>query len=101
MSRFAVLTLISLSFLAHTCIAAIQPYIIYPASNISQTDSDELSYTISLISAKFYDYTRWQKTIPEFWVAWLNPEDYIVLRDDERVNRMSFLVRTLLTGGNR
>ena len=87
LSRFAVVTLISLSFLANICIAAIQPYIIYPAPNINQIDSDSLSNDISLVSAKFYDYTRWKRTIPEFWVAWLTPEAYQWFKDDKRVNK--------------
>lgn len=100
-SRFALVSIISLSFLANTCIAVTQPYIIYPARDIKQTASDDLARTISAISEKFYDYTRWEKSIPEFWVAWLTPTAYTLIRSDPRVNKMPFLVRTLLIGGIR
>ena len=100
-SRFVVVTLISLSFLANICTAAIQTYIIYPVPNINQIESDDLSKIINLVSAKYYNYTRWQKTIPEFWVAWLTPGAYALLKNDKRVNKISTLVCTLLTGGHR
>ena len=98
-SRFVVVSLISLSF----CIARTntQPYIIYPALNINQTESDDLTHTIRVISEQFYDYTRWRKTIPEFWVAWLTPTTYGWISSDPRVNKMPFLARTLLIGGIR
>ncbi len=95
-SRFAVVSTISLSILASICIATTQPYIIYPARNISQTESEGLSHVINAISEKWYDYTRWEKTIPEFWVAWLNTAAYESFRSDLRVNKMPFLERTLL-----
>ena len=100
-SRFAVVSVISLSFLANICIAVTQPYIIYPARTITQPESEDLSKTISAISEKCYNYTRWEKTIPEFWVAWVTTEAYTFIRSDLRVNRMPFLARTLLIGGIR
>ena len=102
-SRFVVVSLISLSFLANICIARTntEPYIIYPALTVNQTESDDLTHTIRVISEQFYDYTRWEKTIPEFWVAWLTPTTYARIRSDPRVNKMPFLARTLLIGGIR
>ena len=99
--RFAVFLLISFSFLANICTATPRPYIIYPALNITLAESHDLTIYIELISAKYYDYTRWQKTIPEFWVAWLTTATYTKIRSDPRVNKMSFLARTLLIGGIR
>ena len=98
-SRFAVVSLISISFLANICMAGTQQYIIYPAQNINQAESEDLSKIINTISeGKCYDYTRWKKSIPEFWVAWLTPATYVFIRNDRRVNKMPFLAGTLLIG---
>lgn len=99
--RFTLFLLISLSFLANICIATPRPYIIYPALKITQAESDDLTFYIGMISMKYYDYKRWQKTIPEFWVAWLTTVAYTKIRSDPRVNKTSFLARTLLIGGIR
>ena len=103
-SRFVVVLLISLSVLANICIAReiTQAYIIYPTQNIKQIESDDLTHTIRVVSAEiFYDYTRWNRTIPEFWVAYITPTAYALIRNDHRVNKMPFFPRTLLIGGIR